>query len=87
MDISTFSNVTPKIVLQQACWFILKTFSKCTYDCAGVKKIVNQECVDNCLNTPTLLCCALIDAFCDNGGYFLKGQIHFALQVQFQLHL
>ncbi|PIO10049.1 hypothetical protein AB205_0008460 [Aquarana catesbeiana] len=30
MDISTFSNVTPKIFIQQTCWFVLKTFSKCT---------------------------------------------------------
>ncbi|PIO11832.1 hypothetical protein AB205_0185160 [Aquarana catesbeiana] len=58
MDISTFSNATPKIVIQQTCWFVLKTFSKCTCDCAGIKKIVNQECVDNCLNAPTLLWCS-----------------------------
>ncbi|PIO11030.1 hypothetical protein AB205_0115250, partial [Aquarana catesbeiana] len=57
MDISTFSNVTPKIVIQQT-WFVLKTFSKCTCDCAGIKKIVNQECVDNCLNAPTLMLCS-----------------------------
>ncbi|PIO11548.1 hypothetical protein AB205_0201470 [Aquarana catesbeiana] len=58
MDISNFSNVTPKIVIQQTCWFVLKTFSKCTCDCASNKKIVNQDCVDYCLNaTKLLLCC------------------------------
>ncbi|PIO09411.1 hypothetical protein AB205_0100000, partial [Aquarana catesbeiana] len=40
MDISIFDNATPKIVIQQTCWFVLKTFSKCTCDCAGIKKIV-----------------------------------------------
>ncbi|PIO11098.1 hypothetical protein AB205_0080880 [Aquarana catesbeiana] len=58
MDISTFSNVTPKIVIQQTFWFVLKTFSKCTCDCAGIKKIDNQECVDYCFNAPKLLLCS-----------------------------
>ncbi|PIO30643.1 hypothetical protein AB205_0064150 [Aquarana catesbeiana] len=58
MDIATFSNVTPKIVIQQTCCFVLKTFSKCICNCAGIKKIVNQECVDYCLNATTLLWCS-----------------------------
>ncbi|PIO09509.1 hypothetical protein AB205_0148870 [Aquarana catesbeiana] len=41
MDIFTFNNVTKKIVIQQTCWFVLKTFSNCTCDCAGIKKIDN----------------------------------------------
>ncbi|PIO29491.1 hypothetical protein AB205_0179260, partial [Aquarana catesbeiana] len=71
MDINSFSNVTPKIVIQQTCWFVLKTFSKCTCDCADIKKIVNQECVDYCFTLQNF-CCALIGVFCDNGGYFLR---------------
>ncbi|PIO11663.1 hypothetical protein AB205_0058610 [Aquarana catesbeiana] len=55
MDISSFDNATPKIVIQQTCWFVLKTVSKCTCDCVGIKKFVNQECVDYCLNATTLL--------------------------------
>ncbi|PIO11780.1 hypothetical protein AB205_0080050 [Aquarana catesbeiana] len=58
MNISTFSNVTPKIVIQQTCWFVLKTFYKCTCDCAGIKKIDNQECVEYCFNAPKLLLCS-----------------------------
>ncbi|PIO10479.1 hypothetical protein AB205_0203740 [Aquarana catesbeiana] len=58
MDISTFSNVTPKMYIQQTCRFVLKTFSKYTCDCAGIKKIVNQESVDYCVNAPKLLLCS-----------------------------
>ncbi|PIO10359.1 hypothetical protein AB205_0055130 [Aquarana catesbeiana] len=39
MDISIFDNATPKIVIQQTCWFVLKTISKCTCDCAGIKSL------------------------------------------------
>ncbi|PIO09857.1 hypothetical protein AB205_0032780 [Aquarana catesbeiana] len=55
MDISIFDDATPKIVIQQTCWFVLKNVSKCTCDCAAIKKFVNQECVDYCLNATTLL--------------------------------
>ncbi|PIO10221.1 hypothetical protein AB205_0036540 [Aquarana catesbeiana] len=55
MDISTFINVTQKIVIQQTCWFVLKIFYKCTCDCAGIKKIDTQECVDYCFNAPKIL--------------------------------
>ncbi|PIO10609.1 hypothetical protein AB205_0063990 [Aquarana catesbeiana] len=55
MDISIFDNASAKIVIQQTCWFVLKTFGKCTCDCAGIKKWLTQECVDYCLNTTTLL--------------------------------
>ncbi|PIO11382.1 hypothetical protein AB205_0157430 [Aquarana catesbeiana] len=54
MDISICDNATPKIVIQQTCWFVLKTFGKCTCDCEGIKKCVNQKCVDYCVNAKTL---------------------------------
>ncbi|PIO25950.1 hypothetical protein AB205_0201100 [Aquarana catesbeiana] len=55
MHILILDNDTTKIVIQQTCWFVRKTFGKCTCDCAGIKKIVHQECVDYCLNATTLL--------------------------------
>ncbi|PIO28118.1 hypothetical protein AB205_0200640 [Aquarana catesbeiana] len=55
MDISTFINVTQKIVIQQTCWFVLKTFYKCICDCAGIKNTDNQECVEYCFNAAKLL--------------------------------
>ncbi|PIO40722.1 hypothetical protein AB205_0158840 [Aquarana catesbeiana] len=39
-----------KIDIQQTCWFVLKTFSKCTCDCALIKKIENQQCVVSSFN-------------------------------------
>ncbi|PIO11054.1 hypothetical protein AB205_0127070 [Aquarana catesbeiana] len=55
MHILILYNATTKIGIQQTCWFVRKTFGKCTFDCAGNKKIVHQECVDYCLNATTFL--------------------------------
>ncbi|PIO11510.1 hypothetical protein AB205_0136580 [Aquarana catesbeiana] len=91
MDISIFDNATAKIVIQQTCWFVLKTFGKCTCDCAGIKNLLTQECVDYCLNTTIQHFWGdVIAVFCKNGCYFLRANplcTTSAVSVHLQVHL
>ncbi|PIO40268.1 hypothetical protein AB205_0202940 [Aquarana catesbeiana] len=76
-----------KNVLQQTCWFVLKTFYKYTCDCALIKKIENQQCVASSFNA--FLSCK-VGVFSDNGGYLLKANplcTTSAVSVQSQVHL
>ncbi|PIO10571.1 hypothetical protein AB205_0189580 [Aquarana catesbeiana] len=89
MDISIFDNATPKIVIQQTCWFVLKTFSNCTCDCAGINKIVIKN-VWIIVSTLQHFCGDVIAVFCENGGFFLRVNplcTKSAVSVQFQVHL
>ncbi|PIO11686.1 hypothetical protein AB205_0050530, partial [Aquarana catesbeiana] len=71
MDISTFSNVTTKIVIKQTCCFVLKPFLNAHVIVLVLKRLFIKN-VWIVVSTLQHFCGALIGVFCDNGCYFLR---------------